>query len=171
MDIENTAIRLKKIMEIRHLKQVDLLELVKPYCEKYNVKMNKSDISQYLSGKTKPNQDKLVILSMALNVSEPWLIGYDVPMNRTSTVSKLDVTQDEITLLNNYNKLNSKGKEKLLDYSDDLTNNIKYMQFDDISNSNDLEFNTIAAHDDNLTEEEKENSFVAALECIKKHNK
>lgn len=156
MDIENTAIRLKRIMGIRNLKQVDLLELVKPYCEKYNVKMNKSDISQYLSGKTKPNQDKLVILSMALNVSEPWLIGYDVPMDRVNTFNKLEVTQDELTLLNNYNKLNSKGKTKLLDYSDDLTTNIKYMNNDGILATKDIELIPIAAHDDGLTDDEKD---------------
>lgn len=167
MDIENTAIRLKRIMEIRHLKQVDLLELVKPYCEKYNVKMNKSDISQYLSGKTKPNQDKLVILSMALNVSEPWLIGYDVPMERVSSVNKLDVTQEELALLNNYNKLNSKGKEKLLDYSDDLVVNPLYNTTDEISATKDIELMPIAAHDDDLTDEEKEEMNRIVLNYLK----
>ena len=50
MNNENTSIRLKQIMKERNLRQVDLLEMVKPFCEKYNVKINKSDISQYLSG-------------------------------------------------------------------------------------------------------------------------
>lgn len=51
MKIENTATRLDYIMKERGIKQVDLLNLLKPYCVKYNVKMNKSDISQYLSDK------------------------------------------------------------------------------------------------------------------------
>ena len=42
-----------------------------------------SDISQYCSGKTEPNQEKLFILGNALNVSEAWLMGFDVPMERT----------------------------------------------------------------------------------------
>ena len=46
MKKENTAIRLKKIMSDRNLRQVDILNLTKPYCAKYDVKMNKSDISQ-----------------------------------------------------------------------------------------------------------------------------
>ena len=50
--------------------------------------MNKSDISQYVSGKVEPSQEKLVILSMALNVSESWLMGFDVPMERGSTSKK-----------------------------------------------------------------------------------
>lgn len=79
----NTSERLKQLMEERDLKQIDILRLTAPYCEKYKVKMNKSDISQYTSGKVEPNQNKLFVLSNALNVNEAWLMGYDVPMERT----------------------------------------------------------------------------------------
>lgn len=69
-------------MNDRNLKQVDILKKTEPFCKKYGVKMNKSDISQYVSGKNEPGQDKLTMLGMALNVSEVWLMGYDVPMER-----------------------------------------------------------------------------------------
>lgn len=82
MNRKNTSIRLKEIMKQRNLRQTDIIELTKPYCQKYDVKMNKSDISQYVSGKVEPSQAKLVILSMALNVSESWLMGFDVPKER-----------------------------------------------------------------------------------------
>ena len=75
----STADRLKQIMNERGLKQVDILEACKPYCIKYNVKLNKNDLSQYVSGKVIPKQDKLSILAMALKVNEVWLMGYDVP--------------------------------------------------------------------------------------------
>ena len=42
MKKENTAIRLKTIMNMRGLRQVDILNLTVPYCQKYNVKMHKS---------------------------------------------------------------------------------------------------------------------------------
>lgn len=84
MNKKNTSIRLKEIMAERNLKQVDILKLAQPYSEKYNVKLNKSDISQYISGKTEPGQDKLFILGMALNVNESWLMGFDVPKERYS---------------------------------------------------------------------------------------
>lgn len=83
---ENTSIRLKRIMQERQLRQVDILNLVKPYCEKNDVKMNKSDISQYVSGKVEPSQDKLVVLAMALNVSEAWLMGFDIPEENSINV-------------------------------------------------------------------------------------
>ena len=82
MKTENTSMRLKQIMTDRHLKQVDILEKCKPFCEKYGISMNKSDISQYVSGKNEPGSKKLTILGLALGVTETWLMGYDVPMNR-----------------------------------------------------------------------------------------
>ena len=89
MEKETTSNRLRKIMSERNLRQVDILNLAVPYCEKYNVKLNKSDLSQYCSGKTEPNQDKLFILGEALNVNEAWLMGYDVPMALLRTFHKI----------------------------------------------------------------------------------
>lgn len=87
MKDSTTSDRLRFIMNSRNLRQTDILELCKPYCERYNVRLAKNDLSQYVSGKIEPKQDKLSILSFALNVSEAWLAGYDVPMERTVKVS------------------------------------------------------------------------------------
>lgn len=78
----NTSQRLKQITDERGMKQVDILRAAKPYCDRYGVKLERNDLSQYVSGKIEPGQDKLTILGLALNVSEPWLMGYDVPMER-----------------------------------------------------------------------------------------
>lgn len=79
---ENTATRLKQIMRERSLKQRDILDMAKPHCENYRVKLNSSDLSQYVNGKVEPGQTKLFILARALDVSEAWLMGYDVPRER-----------------------------------------------------------------------------------------
>lgn len=79
---ETTSSRLKRLMSERNLRQVDILEKAAPFCSKYGVKLNKSDLSQYITGKVAPGQDKLSVLGHALNVSEAWLMGYDVPMER-----------------------------------------------------------------------------------------
>lgn len=124
MKNENTAIRLKKIMEDKNLRQTDILNLAIPFCEMYNVKMNKSDISQYCAGKTEPNQKKLFVLGKALNVSEAWLMGFDVPMERVQTPGssehKVSVLSSDNELSINYNNLNSANKRKVLDYSKNL---------------------------------------------------
>ncbi len=44
--------------------------------------MQKNDLSQYVSGKVEPKQDKLTILGLALNVNEVWLMGYNIPPDR-----------------------------------------------------------------------------------------
>ena len=72
-----TAGRLKEIMDERGLRQVDVLAAAKPYCELYDIKLGKSDLSQYCSGKVEPNQQKLFVLAETLGVSESWLMGYN----------------------------------------------------------------------------------------------
>ena len=103
MLISNTSERLRQLMQDRNLRQADILEKVLPFCEQYGIRMNRSDISQYLSGKVVPSQRKLSVLSKALNVQEPWLIGYDVPMtveDQIPLASILPTKQIKIRLLN-----------------------------------------------------------------------
>ena len=82
MKRHTTAQRLRQIMEARQLRQVDILALAEPFCKKYGVKLGKNALSQYVSGKVEPGQEKLTILGIALGVSAAWLTGYDVPMER-----------------------------------------------------------------------------------------
>lgn len=100
MKKENTSIRLRKLMSERGLRQVDILNAVKPYCIKYDVKMNKSDISQYVSGKTEPGQDKLFVLALALNVSEAFLMGYEVDDVPLTKKDERDIKNDLDSLMN-----------------------------------------------------------------------
>lgn len=85
MKAYNTAQRLKQIMAARNMRQVDVLKAAEPFCNKYGIKLGKNDLSQYVSGKVEPRQDKLTILGLALGVSEAWLMGYDVSMERSIT--------------------------------------------------------------------------------------
>lgn len=86
MPNKTTSDRLKQIMEERNLKQADILKLAAPYCKQYKIKLGRNDLSQYVSGKVLPRQNKLYVLGRALNVSEAWLMGFDVPMERDSDV-------------------------------------------------------------------------------------
>lgn len=97
---ENTSTRLKYLMQKRNIRQIDILNLCKPLCEEYGIKMNKSDLSQYVSGKSEPGQDKLYILCCALNVSEAWLMGYDVPTDRLMALSYESSYSDRLKKLN-----------------------------------------------------------------------
>lgn len=142
MKKENTSIRLRKIMSDNNMRQIDILNLTKPYCQKYNVKMNKSDISQYCSGKTEPNQEKLFVLSKALNVSESWLMGFDVSAERNTESPEVQSiynvscnTSDECELVLSYRKLSDFGRNKVLSY----TNKVLDIESDELK--------VVAAHE------------------------
>lgn len=117
MKKDTTADRLKQIMKERNLRQVDIIKKTEPYCKKYGVKMNKSDISQYVSGKVEPSQEKLVILGMALNVQEAWLMGLDVPRDRKENAQK---AQEDFELLYKFSLLNERQKDLVMKIIDSL---------------------------------------------------
>lgn len=68
--------RLKLIIEEKNIRQIDL-------CQKTGI--GKSAMSQYLHGSFEPKQQNLHALAEALDVSEAWLMGYDVPRSRKKT--------------------------------------------------------------------------------------
>lgn len=95
-----TSCRLKQLMQERKLKQVDILNLSIPYQLEFNITMNKSSLSQYINGRSNPDQHKLFLLSQTLGVSEAWLMGYDVPMNaedHNPTVTRIVEVVDQLT--------------------------------------------------------------------------
>ena len=72
--LEDTfANRLKIALTYNNMKPVELAN---------KTHINKSLISNYLSGAFKAKQDKLDVIARTLNVSEAWLMGYDVDMDR-----------------------------------------------------------------------------------------
>lgn len=93
-----TAERLKQIMRERNLKQVDIINQSLPFQKKLNIKLGKSALSQYVNGKQSPDQDRINLLSKTLNVSELWLMGFDVFYKR-----KQDNGVTKTSHSNNYN--------------------------------------------------------------------
>jgi transcriptional regulator with XRE-family HTH domain len=73
--------RLSEALARKGWKAVDLIE---------RTGVPKGAVSYYLAGKSKPKTDRLYIIAQALDVSEAWLLGYDVPMARTDDQKKND---------------------------------------------------------------------------------
>lgn len=65
--------RLITAMNIREIKAAELAK---------KTGLSKAQISQYTNGVYEAKQVALYKLAVALNVSEPWLMGHDVPMER-----------------------------------------------------------------------------------------
>lgn len=80
MLIDTFANRLDKAISIRKVKQSELSA---------RTGIDKSLISNYLSGKYKAKQNNVYLLAKALNVNEAWLLGYDVPMERTTSIDNI----------------------------------------------------------------------------------
>ena len=73
--------RLKEALELRQMRAVDLTQLTG---------VPKSAVSFYLAGKSKPKADRLYKIAQALDISEAWLLGYNVSMVRTEEQKKND---------------------------------------------------------------------------------
>lgn len=64
--------RIKEGLQLRNMKQSELVE---------KTGIGKSSISTYISGAYEPKQKNIYKIAKALNVSEAWLMGADVPMS------------------------------------------------------------------------------------------
>lgn len=73
-------------MHIKNINQVDL-------CQRTGIP--KSSMSMYLSGERSPRQNRLSQIAEKFNISEAWLMGYDVSMERTDSLSDETLSQKD----------------------------------------------------------------------------
>lgn len=85
-----TSERLREAMRAAEKKQIELAN---------DTGLSHSSISRYLSGQMEPKSKAINKLAVALNVSEMWLWGYDVPRSRTAEQKKNDALVDVIKQL------------------------------------------------------------------------
>ena len=79
--VATTAERLQEAMRDAGMKQVDLVRAAG---------VEKGALSRYLTGAYEPKQPAINKMAIALNVSELWLWGYDVPKARSLEQKKND---------------------------------------------------------------------------------
>lgn len=122
--------RLNQALEIRGMKPIELSN---------RTGLSKARISQYTNGVYEAKQKALYLIARALNVSEAWLMGYDVPMERlmyeknAAEVELLECIQvtfgnQAVELLEHFVELNEIGKEKAIDTLIDLCMIEKYTE-------------------------------------------
>ena len=168
-------IEMKDILRgLREQKQVSMDKMCEDLNSIYNVTLAKSTISKWENGKAEPSLSNARILTKYFNVTLDYLLG----LEKEEMYNFNKLSKEETILLENYNKLNTKGKEKLLDYSDDLTTNIKYIDNTDnvieVKPEKEItydDFETVAAHNDDLTDNEISEVDRRILEDINKRNK
>lgn len=115
---EKVSNRLKHIMKIRNLKQVDIINKSKPYQKQLGISLSKSTLSQYINDVQSPDQDRIYLLSKTLNVGEAWLMGYDVDSYRVPDEERQDETI--MSKINNiFSQLTPPRQENVLNYANE----------------------------------------------------
>lgn len=85
---EELKVRLQKALDMNEKKPIDLSK---------DLDIPKSAISQYLSGSSKNMPSpRLFSICKYLNVSEAWMMGYDVPMHRPPEQIQADKSAEMI---------------------------------------------------------------------------
>lgn len=81
MDNYERKNRVDEALRIRGMKQVELVE---------KTGIGKTSINGYVKQRWQPKQKALSLMAKVLDVSEMWLAGYDVPMERPVAQVKTD---------------------------------------------------------------------------------
>ncbi len=147
MKKSETKDRIKEALEIRNMKQSELVE---------KTGIDKGQMSSYISGKYKPKQKNLHLMARVLSVDEAWLMGYDVPMEGCIHGS----LEPEIPkIIQYYETLNNLGKETATEQVRLLTLDEKYTKVTSIVKEPDADYlKPNAAHertDMEIKEEER----------------
>ena len=79
--MDSTANRINQALHLRNMRQADLVNLTG---------IGKSSISTYISGEYEPKQKNIYKIAKALDVSEAWLMGLDVPMERKEPAIRIN---------------------------------------------------------------------------------
>ena len=105
---ETCGHRIEQALIIRGMKQCDLCKIAK---------VPKSSLSLYLQGAYEPKQDRIYAMAVALNVSEAWLMGYDVPMDREQidTHQEITLTEGEQLMLDLFRQIPPNKQEVVLE--------------------------------------------------------
>lgn len=105
--IATTPERLRLALENAKLKQTELCRITG---------LDKGAVSSYISGKYEPKSTAINKMALALNVSEMWLWGYDVPMERQEkSPAKLELSEAEEMLLELFRRIPVESQPKVLE--------------------------------------------------------
>ena len=91
--------RLNRIQEALNLRNMKAVEL----SEKSGV--SKSSLSHYIAQRWQPKQKALAQMAKTLEVSDMWLAGYDVPMERPVVQTKMDALGQVVNIIRKDDRL------------------------------------------------------------------
>ena len=117
--IESCGKRIAKALEMRDVRQSDLAQITG---------IPKSSLSLYLKDAYEPKQDRIYTIAKALRVSEAWLMGYDVPMEKgeiNDSPSEPQLTEGEKQMLELFRLIPVEQQRVFLEMGRVFANNLK----------------------------------------------
>ena len=99
--------RLREALDHKGMKPADLADITG---------IPKSMVSYYLSGKSVPRADRIYEIAKVLDVSEAWIMGFDVPMEKEKQVSpdERQLTEGEKMMLDLFRKVPKEQQQLVL---------------------------------------------------------
>lgn len=114
MKKEKFSNRLNYAIKYRNIKQIDLAK---------HLNIDRATINNYLKGKYEPRQDRLYLISNYLNVDPAWLMGYDVPMERSEVTQ---IKNDKLNaIISSVEKLSEEDLDFVSKFLEKMSNNKK----------------------------------------------
>jgi len=175
-------IEMKYILKgLREQKQISMDKMCEDLNNVYDVSIAKSTISKWENGKAEPSLANARILTKYFNVTLDYLLG----LEKEESYNFNKLSKEETTLLENYNKLNALGKKEANKRVAELTEITRYLNTttDEITATKDNvvelnnkkitydDFETVAAHNDDLTYDEISEADRRILADINRRNK
>ena len=90
MEVYEKKNRIAEALRLRNMRQVELAE---------KTGIAKGTINNWINQRYQPKQTPLVLMARALDVSEMWLAGYNVPMERPMDQVKMDTLGQVINVI------------------------------------------------------------------------
>ena len=111
-----TKDRMKEAMLRANKKQIDISR---------ETGIAKGTISNYLYGKYEPKPEAVAKIAKSLDVSDMWLMGYDVPMKRSKSLTDYEENPHELELHDYFETLETKEQKNIVEYVKAVSNGDK----------------------------------------------
>lgn len=149
------------LKELRSEKKITLEELSNELNNIYDISINKGMISKWEGNKSEPTFKYIKLFSEYYKVSVDYLLGLserrnsqEIVYNKPTLIKENIISIKESKLVNIFNKLNETGKKEAIKRVSELTEINKYTTLSTPAEDK-SHLIAIAAHDDNLTDDEK----------------
>lgn len=98
--------RIKKILNERNMSKAELSRLTG---------ISNSSLSEYLSGKYEPKQDKIALIAKALQISPAWLMGFDDDETELTRRDEREIESDLEDMMNSVSSAAYGGDDDIED--------------------------------------------------------